>query len=368
MMDFDTAKALFSDDRIRELAESDDGLRFLKLRSLSRREHLEALFEVASITPQVSLAQGMFREAFETIAVDEEIIDQTISQIYASEREERRAKEPELVNQLYRLDVFDWGGLHQNSLEKTIVDNYVKKIRDYDHLSQSIENELHNSMRGYVLCSWYNHWTSILIEDIFRDHATVLPAVGLIKKIDFFINGVPFDLKVTYFPEGFIKDCRRENNRRPELTLLRQWARRNRVPFSTDLPDSRLLSDLWKKASDDPSDDGQQLLVELITFRQRLIQDVQADPSNLIRWLYENQGVRRFDASNRLFLVLIDSSNFFESWKLKRAKPLLDSEITRFLDNGSSSPGKSLKFTWEGSTYTVVSDAIIVTRPQGQRT
>lgn len=367
-MDFDTAMALFSNDCIRELAESDDGLRFLKLRSLSRREHLEALFEVASITPQVSSARGMFKEAFETIAVDEEVINKTISQIYASERKERQTKEPELVNQLYRLDIFDWGGLHQNSLEKTIVDNYVKKIRDYEHLSQKIENELHNSMRGYVLCSWYNHWTSILIEDIFRDHASVLPAVGLIKKIDFFLNEVPFDLKVTYFPEGYIKDCRSENNRRPELTLLKQWARRNGVPFSTDLSDSRLLSDLWNKASDDPSDDGQQVLVELITFRQKLIQDAQADPSNLIRWLYENQGVRRFDASNRLFLILIDSSNFFESWKLKRAKPLLDSEITRFLDNVPSSPGRSLKFTWEGSTYTVVSDAIIITKPQGQCT
>ncbi|GAH74737.1 unnamed protein product, partial [marine sediment metagenome] len=42
-MDYDTAKAWFRDDRIRELAESNDGLMFLKLRSLSRREHLERL-------------------------------------------------------------------------------------------------------------------------------------------------------------------------------------------------------------------------------------------------------------------------------------------------------------------------------------
>lgn len=366
-MDFDTAKAWFRDDRIRELAESDDGLRFLKLRSLSRREHLEALFMVASITPQSGSARDMFREAFEKTAVDEDVINRTISQIYASKRQERRANEPELVNQLYRLDVFDWGGLHQNSLEKTIVDNYVKRIRDYDQLSQSIENELHSSMRGYVLCSWYNHWTSIVIEDIFRDHAAVLPAVGLIKKIDFFLNGIPFDLKVTYFPEGYIKDCRRTDRKRPELTLLKQWARRNSVPFSADIPDSRLLSDLWNKASDHPSDDGQQLLTDLITFRQQLIRDAKADPSALIRWLYENQGVRRFDASNRLFLVLIDPSDFFESWKLKRAKPLLDSEIRRYLDSASSSPGRSLEFTWEGATYTAVSDAIIITKPQGQR-
>lgn len=309
----------------------------------------------------------MFREAFESIAVNEHIINRTILQIYATERERRKAIEPELVNQLYRLDVFDWGGLHQNSLERTIVDNYVKKIRDYDQLSYCIEHELHNSLRGYVLCSWYNHWTSILIEDIFRDHSSCLPAVGLIKKIDFFLNGVPFDLKVTYLPEGFIRDCRRVSDRRPELTLLKQWARRGSVPFSTDLPDSRLLSDLWNKASDDPSQDGREVLDELIAFRQGLIQNVQSDPVGLIRWLYENQGVRRFDASNRLFLVLIDSTNYFDSWKLKRAKPLLDSEINRFLDRGSTPPGRTLEFAWQGSTYTVVADALIVTKPHEKR-
>jgi hypothetical protein len=366
-MDFNTAKAWFGDDRIRELSESDDGLRFLKLRSLSRREHLEELYRIASATPESTSARDMFKEAFETPSVDDGIINQAICQIYASEREERRANEPDLVNQLYRLEVFDWGGLHQNSLEKTIVDNYVKKIRDYGKLSESIENELHNSMRGYVLCSWYNHWTSIVIEDIFRDHASVLPAVGLIKKIDFFVNGVPFDLKVTYFPEGYIKDCRRADDRRPELTLLKQWARKKSVPFSGDLPESRLLSDLWRKASDHPSEDGQALLAQLSGFRQQLIRDAQVDPSRLIRWLYENQGVRRFDASNRLFLVLVDTSDFFESWKLKRAKPLLEVGITDYLDSASDSPGRTLAFDWEGISYTVVSDAIVITKPDGRR-
>ena len=58
-MDFSTAKTWFGDDRIRELAESSDGLRFLKLRSLSRREHLEALFRMASITPQATSARDL---------------------------------------------------------------------------------------------------------------------------------------------------------------------------------------------------------------------------------------------------------------------------------------------------------------------
>ena len=362
-MDFNMALKWFHQDRIRDLAKSAEGLKFLKLRSLSRREHLEYLFSAAAIDPTSSKVSDLFREAFETAALDNPTIDSTIKAIYEVEREQRRNCEDELVNQLYRLEVFDWGGLHQNNLEKTIVDNYIKKIREYDQLSDSIENELHNSMRGYVLCSWFNHWTSIIIEDIFRDHPSVLPAVGSIKKIDFFINGVPFDLKVTYLPEGYIKHCRRTGGKKPELTLLKQWARRCKVMFSKRLPDNRLLPDLWNKASDHPLAESLELLSELSDFRKELINEAKSNPETLIQWLYENQGVRRFDASNRLFLVLIDCSNFFLSWKLKRAKPLLDSEISNYLDDISPSPGRTLDFNWEGTNYTVVSDAIIITKP-----
>ena len=219
-------------------------------------------------------------------------------------------------------------------------------------------------MRGYVLCSWYNHWTSIIIEDIFRDHPSVLPAIGLIKKIDFFIRDVPFDLKVTYFPEGYIKGCRRLANERSELTLLKQWSRQFNIRFSQDLSESLLLSDLWKKASDHPSETSQNLIRELSHFRRQLIEETQINPEGLITWLYENQGVRRFDASNRLFLILIDLDDFFASWKLKRAHPLLTSGIGAFLDNISASPGRDLNFNWDGERYTVVSDAIIITKPQ----
>lgn len=49
-MDFDTAQSWFRDNRIRELSQTNDGLRFLKLRSLSRREHLYQLFASAALT------------------------------------------------------------------------------------------------------------------------------------------------------------------------------------------------------------------------------------------------------------------------------------------------------------------------------
>ena len=362
-MDFDTANTLFRNDRISELASSSQGQRFLKLRSLSRREHLDRLFEVASIAPTARRVADMLREAFDRRSIDDRTISQAIRSIYELESTERRDNENELVNQLYKLHVFDWGGLHQNSLERTIVNNYIKRIRDYDELSERIDNELLHSMRGYVLCSWYNHWTSIIIEDMFRDHSKVLPAVGLTKKIDFFVNDIPFDLKVTYLPEGFVKVRRRELSLRPEITLFKRWARSCGVPFDSQSSEGKLLPDLWSKASDHPSQSGQELIRELFEIRRTIVQEVQNDPTDLIQWLYENQGTARFDTSNRLFLVLIDPSNFFDSWKLKRANALLKMNINDYLDNAQSGSANDVSFNWQGSTYTALSDAIVVTKP-----
>jgi hypothetical protein len=215
-------------------------------------------------------------------------------------------------------------------------------------------------MRGYVICSWYNHWTSIIIEDIFKDHPNVLPAVGLVKKIDFFVKDVPFDLKVTYLPEQYLSDKRKEAGLRPELTLLKQNARQNRLPIDGSLAESALVQDLWVKVSDHPAPACKALIAELTSFRNELVARIEANPNELIRWLYEFQGERRFDASNRLYLVLVDQRNYFESWKLKRAKALMEEKIGKYLDECGNAPGRRIHFTWEGEQYSAVSDLVLV--------
>ena len=360
-MRFDEADQLFKDDNIRQLAEVPDGLRFLKLRSLSRKDYLQQLFHNANVEPTSTRATAMFRQAYDTSSIDDKVINRSILEIYKQERTERRDSESKLISELYKIQVFDWGGLHQNSLERTIVDQYIKKITDYEALSDKVENELHHSMRGYVLCSWYNHWTSIIIEDVFRDHGKVLPAVGQVKKIDFFINDVPFDLKVTHLPEGYISEQRRAAGLRPELTLLRQAAVQHSIYFDHTLASSQLLQDLWAKLRDCPTTESQNLIAELYDYRVQLLNDSINEPTELIIWLYENQGVRRFDASNRLFLVLVDQNNFFDSWKLKRAKPLLDQRIHSYLDSVPPTPGRQVEFVWDGAKYSVLSDIVFVT-------
>lgn len=358
-MKFTDADTLFRKDLLNDLAGSPDGRRFLKLRSLSRSGQLEQLFAAAKIDlPDVG-ARALFQAAYEA-NISTKAIEACIRDLYKADRKARKADEANLVNQLYKINEFNWGGLHQNSLEKTIVDNYVKKITRYDVLCSAIENELLNSMRGYVLCSWYNHWTSIIIEDIFRDHANVLPAIGQVKKIDFFLRDVPFDLKVTYLPEGYLSEKRRDAGLRPEATLLKRVARSHKLPIDNELPAAALLQDLWAKVSDSPAKESQQVISDLVKFREETVVEIGKDPSELICWLYENQGVGRFDASNRLFLILVDQRNYFDSWKLKRAKPLLEEQINHYLDNCGDDPGQDVEFTWEGSTYSTRSDVIVV--------
>ena len=106
-MTFEEAHRMFQAGRTRELADTEGGLRFLKLRSLSRRDYLEELFRRAGIEPSTSRGRDLFREAYSAEAITEAAIDSFIREAYAREREVRRRGEPALVNQLYRLQTFD---------------------------------------------------------------------------------------------------------------------------------------------------------------------------------------------------------------------------------------------------------------------
>lgn len=217
-------------------------------------------------------------------------------------------------------------------------------------------------IRSYVLASWYNHWTSIIIEDIFNDHKNVLPAPGKIKKIDFFIRNRPFDLKVTYLPEGYIKEIRKAQSKASELTLLKSQAKSLGLPFEKTASESFLLQDLWKKLSDHPDRQAKKLLDALHKDRIQILDDCISSPSVLMTWLYENQGVRRFDASYRLFLVLVNKTCFFKSWEIKRAKDLIKTHVHNNLDNVSKNPGTDIKFSWEGKPYSTVAETIFVVK------
>ena len=99
--------------------------------------------------------------------------------------------------------------------------------------------------------------------------------------------------------------------------------------------------------------------------RINIIKNTIKRPSSLIRWLYEQQGERRFDASNRLFLILIDEKNIEESWKMKRNIDILKNQINRYLNKINLKNTKPFKimFKWkDGKQYCVLSDILFIIR------
>ena len=194
-------KQLYQNNKFDILFKEKSAIYWLKLRSISRKALLTEFSRFSGIKYNAK-GLGLFEYIYKQ-KPDQRLLDQFVEKKYQEGRVERMKEEEKLISELYKLQIFDWGGLYQNHLERTIVNNYIKKIKSFSSLTKKIEGEIHESMRSYVLSSWFNHWTSILIEDIFKDHRKVTATVGLIKKIDFFIGNIPFDLKVTYFPRWF---------------------------------------------------------------------------------------------------------------------------------------------------------------------
>jgi hypothetical protein len=271
-----------------------------------------------------------------------------------------------LVNELYKLKYFDWGGDYQNSLDKYLVSRYVKANKSFNWLNSKLDREIAQAVRGYVFCSWYNHWTSVLIEHLFKSHKLVIPTVGQIKNVDFFILDIPFDLKVTYLPVNFIEKQRKIAGMPPELTFLKQRARQIGIYFQTK--DKNLYYQLTEKMKDKADSLSLLTLKELKDFRCNLINKVKENPRLLAQNLYEEQGEMRFGAENRIFLVLVDKSDFDNSWKLKRNIELLKPKIEEYIDSFKLRNLEELKLSFykKGNPqqfptqYEVLTDVLVI--------
>lgn len=332
-LSFDELNQCFIRNDFTKIEQDNKGLRFLKLRSISRKELLKDFCAQENIDITELKPKEYFRYIFEQKKINGTTIDNFIKHKYEDERKSRRDNQDNLIYQLNKLQHFDWGGSYGNSLEKNIINNYVKKIQCYDAIITEIEGSLLSSLKGYTLSSWYNHWTSILIEDLFKDHKSVLPAIGLIKKIDFFINNIPFDLKVTYFPEQLLADKLKQQGYGNELTNLKKICRKLEILIPNDLKPKELKLYLYNVVSEDLREDAINFIADLKKLKQDIIAEAEANPKELKKWFYENQGEARFDASNRFFLVLIDQDDMTNSWKLKRNIRFLHSQISTHLDN-----------------------------------
>lgn len=225
-------------------------------------------------------------------------IDAFIKQQYILIIKERKdlISDADLIKELHKVKDISWGVV-QGQLDQKIQTEYVRRIVRYDDLISNVKAKLHNDVTSYVICTWYNHWTTVLTEEHISQHPKVIPTLKNIRGIDIFVDGQPFDLKVTY-PREYI------------------------AKYGID----KMLK----------------------------------DNKHLAVWMYENQGAQRFGADNRLFVVLLDTKNPEESWKLKRDFGLVFSKIDEFFNKERVSYADEVVFSFAKKTYTAVSKVLIV--------
>lgn len=355
---YNTFLKLFKNNDFREIDKQKDATKFYLLRSISKSKTLKSFCSKHNIpfNLETILASNIISENTIISFIKESFIPKTENQI------------KEIEAELNKMQNFDWGGSMGNNLEKNIVNNYVKKILHYEDIENALSGSILSSVYGYTLNSWYNHWSSIMIEEIFNKHEKVLPTVDLVEKIDFFIDGVPFDLKVTYFPEELLKkdmaqrlsDLYGSSN---ELTCTKRLAKELGIAIPQLKPRALLicLQNLLRESTDEKA---KNYIENIGNIKKDVIRHYQNNPNELITWLYENQGEMRFDATNRFFIILTDTNNIFESWKLKRNMKLLTQEITNKLNSFDKTNINYVDFYWNKNEkhYTVISEILFINK------
>jgi len=164
---------------------------------------------------------------------------------------------------------------------------FIYSTKSFDEVLAKVKSRFANhpdikDIGNYAVNRWFNFQSAQAVESIFRSHQAVSPAVHSKDRLcDFFIHGVPFDLKTTTFPKN--------------------------VPFS--------------------------------------IEQGKQHPEKLALWFYEHQSSeQRQHYANRLFIVLHKESNPAISWTLKAELTWVQSLIKNYLDNFDAARLMTLSF------------------------
>ena len=287
-----------------------NALLWLKVRAVCRAKQIQTFLDKNKLTLSSSKISEQNRELFELLenmSDSMQILDDFLKEKSNEWYQQMAVDEVILKNDLYKIRNYAWGGDQNNSL--------------------------------------------------FKRHANVVSAVGEIKSVDFFLKDIPIDLKVTYFPNQYMDLKLKDKLGKRELSWLKQEAMKVGVVTDNSQTDAQTLYTLSEKLSELGET---AILEELKSKRKEVVNEAQSNAVDLIKWLYENQGEMRFGAENRLFVILVDSTDMSQSWKMKRAFALIEPKVMSYLDNFSDASLKEINFTFKGSSYKALADVIFI--------
>ncbi|MCM1511859.1 MAG: hypothetical protein NC112_01890 [Oxalobacter formigenes] len=361
MTNFDKWEKEFKSQNLYSFNHNKNGLFWLKVRAICRGKQLQQFLEENRIILKTTKLAEQNRELFEKLENSPNAMQKLDNYLKIKNHnwyDSMGINETKLKEDLYKVQYYSWGGDQNNSLDKHLVSRYVKVISTYDALIKK-QPEIKENAWNYVQASWYNNWTSYLIESLFKRHEKVISAVGQIKSVDFFLEDTPVDLKVTFFPNQYMNEKIKTKLGKKELTWLKHKAKEINIIINNNLSDSLQMYTLSEKISEIGRSD---IIDELKTIRKEIVVQAQENPVELITWLYTNQGEMRFGAENRLFLILVDTTDMSQSWKMKRAFSLIEPKINNYLNKFNKNSLKKINFTFKDRNYNSLSDIIFITK------
>ena len=338
-----------------------NALLWLKVRAVCRGKQIEQFLNDNGLTLTATKISEQNVELFELLEQRDDaksILDRYLQGKNHEWYTSMGIDEEKLKADLYKVQYYAWGGDQNNSLDKHLVSRYVKVISEYDELV-SKQGEIANNAWNYVQNSWYNNWTSYLIESLFKRHPRVISAVGEIKSVDFFIDDFPVDLKVTFFPNQYMDEKIKAKLGKSVLAWLKAKGKEFGISAGTDDSEAQQIYTLTEKLSEQGHDDVLKILNDA---KSSVIRDAQSNPIELMTWLYAHQGEMRFGAENRLFVILADSTDMSQSWKMKRAFPLIEPKVQSYLDSFTNQSLKKIDFTFKKQNYSSLADVIFVVK------
>ncbi|MBX9839764.1 MAG: hypothetical protein K2X69_15790 [Silvanigrellaceae bacterium] len=219
-----------------------------------------------------------------TITTDQ--INDYIKKLYKSVRDaeikQTGATHESIVNELNKVDSHIWG-MVQGAVDAHIQSNYVRKYFKFDEVLKAIRGSLYNAIESYTLCTWYNHWSTVFLEDLICLNKNVVPIIKKVKGVDIIWNEQPLDIKVTNLPKEWFKDG-------------------------------------------------------------KTIADAVSNPVEVCEYLYRLQGAQRFGADNRLFIIIYNKAHPEESWKIKRNYTLIKEKVNDFFNQNSKLDSVNFSF------------------------
>ncbi len=149
---------------------------------------------------------------------------------------------------------------------------------------------------------------------------------------------------------------------KPELTELKKGAQKLNIAFQTHKKSDDTYYEIVQKLRDRNTNESLSILKSITDMRNRVLDETVANPRELIQNLYEHQGEMRFDAANRLFVILVDRSDNDVAWKLRRNLDLLKPAIKAYLDKFMQKDINDLRvaFSYAGKLYHCLADCIFV--------